>query len=314
MTTALLLINDQAGGVLAVGVEEIRASVEKAAAREGVSLECVAGEAPALIERAKAHEGLVICAGGDGTQAAIASAVARAGASSGANAGDGRDACLLPLPCGTANLFCRDLGLPLDIDEALSVGLAAPVARVDIGVVKPPDAAERAFLNNIAFGAYADLAEAREALRQPETIEDAQGAIVAAAHALFHAEPQDFHVNADGDQVVLSTNLVLVSNNEITHARDLAPLRARLDDGRLSVYLAESRNGGAFAMLLARFLYGMTEAAEGLTVRTSTSCRIGCAGQKFAYAIDGDPLEAADDVAMEIRPGALKVRMPNRDG
>jgi diacylglycerol kinase (ATP) len=64
---------------------------------------------------------LVLASGGDGTVTACAGGVAGSGIPLGV------------LACGTGNLLARNLGLPLSLDEALTVALTGSERRLDVG-------------------------------------------------------------------------------------------------------------------------------------------------------------------------------------
>ncbi|WP_425409210.1 diacylglycerol/lipid kinase family protein [Hyphococcus sp.] len=292
----LCLINEKSGAVLGCGAQVIQEAAENAAAKSGnIELEVVSGDFGALCERVKqaSDADAILCAGGDGTQAAIAASLLNT------------DIALLPLPCGTMNLLCRDLGLPLDVDEAIAAGLASPIVSIDAGCI-----GDRLFLNNIVFGSYAELADAREDLREVENFDDVSFGVVEAAHALFNADPINFSVTIDGADIRQSTNTIVVSNNAVSGAENLIPYRNRLDEGELYVYLSDASNGAEFAALMADFLGGEVEASERISVQKCRECRISSSAESFSYTVDGDPVETTEPVHMKIAAGALKVFRP----
>lgn len=297
---ALALINETAGTVAKLGLDELRAAIEEEIAAAGWSADVESGDAAALVagaERAKNYDA-VVCAGGDGTQAAVAGALLN------------RNIALLPLPCGTMNLLCRDIGLPMDIREALASGLAAKPKTIDAGRVWSDELGERIFLNNIVFGAYADLAEAREFLREVETLDDLSFAAVHAASALANAGPADFRLNLDGEERLFRTNTLVVSNNRFTGSSELIPVRARLDEGALAVYFLEAEGGASFTARLMEFLTGGVDQSPRVEIADCKRCAVSLRDEPVIYAIDGEPQESAGEVVMEISPGALKVLAP----
>lgn len=292
------MINEGSGGVASLGRDAIETAARRAARQafgERAEVRVVAGEYEALVAAASAPDApaLVIVAGGDGTQAAIAGALLRT------------DKTHLPLPCGTVNELCRDLGVPLNLEEALASGFQGETAYIDVGMI-----GERVFLNNVVFGAYAGLAEAREELRKADNVEDISFGIVSAASALFHSEPSTYEVDIDGETVSLDTNTLAISNNAITSARNLIPHRNCLDAGELVLYLADAQHGGDFAAILAEFAVNGAGASERIQTLACKKCRISSANGELGYTIDGDPVETDQPVDFRIEPGALKVIRP----
>ena len=294
---ALLLINEKSGAVQKSGVDTIAAMAREMASSK-IDLTIIDGDAPKLIDAAKSHDvvDVIAAAGGDGTQAAIAGALMH------------KQTALLPLPCGTMNLLCRELNIPLDIKAALRDGFRGEKTTIDVGVV-----GGRVFLNNVVFGAYADLAEAREELREAETLQDLSFSVVAAADALMNADPVKFRVIADGETFNMETNTIAISNNEISHADGLIPMRSTLSGGKLAAYLADATDARAFATLLADFARGAAEQSDAVRVVTASKCVVGAQGARFSYSIDGDPVESDKDITLEIRTNALTVMRTRAD-
>lgn len=292
----LALVNAGSGTVSRIGPEAIGELIRRFADDAGAELTLRAGPAAELIDAARAGSDAfdaIICAGGDGTQAAVAGQLV------------GARAALMPLPCGTMNLLCRDLGIPLDIESALKSMADAPKSQIDIGF-----ADDRAFLNNLVFGTYGELAEAREELRSVESIEDIQFAIVSAAHALFNAEPIRFDVDLDGERVKVHSNTLVISLNRITGAENFVPFRASLSGGSLVAYMTNAADGVDLTRTLIRFAQGAAEGSPQIEARECDRCRVAARDDKFTYTIDGDPLEFDQPLQITIRRNALTVFYP----
>jgi diacylglycerol kinase family enzyme len=73
-------------------------------------------------EAVQAGVDLVLACGGDGTVTACAAGVAASGVP------------LAVLPAGTGNLLARNLGLPLDLSDALAIALTGTDRKLDMGV------------------------------------------------------------------------------------------------------------------------------------------------------------------------------------
>lgn len=291
---ALMVVNPKSGAVQRIGAEALMDLAVRLVKTPEISLEAEVGDVDALLAAVRNDKvDAVICAGGDGTQAAIAGALLDT------------ETALLPLPCGTINALCRDLGISLDVEEVLTTALSGPTIRIDIGRIN-----DRVFLNNVAFGAYAALAEARESFREAKTLDDLSFSLVGAADAITHADAIRFHVSIDGNTEAIDTNTIVVSNNAISSAENLIPHRGRIDEGKLHVYLADAHNAGDFAALLVDFLRGGAKTSERIEVRTGKKCRVSSPEETFSYTVDGDPVETGGPVDIEIAPAALKVFAP----
>lgn len=297
---ALALINEKAGSVAAAGIDTVHAALCDGCKVAGWEIDAETGDAPRLMELARGAEGCdaVIAVGGDGTLAAIAGELL------------GRDIAFLPLPCGTMNVFCRDLGLPMSISEALAIGLASSAKKIDVGRISTEGLGERVFLNNIVFGAYADLAGAREGLRNRETLADVNFALVEASAAIVGAKPVDYLVNVDGAERTFTTTTLVVGNNPFTEAVGLIPRRARLDSGALAVYLVPANDGLQFTARLIEFLTRAGQETTRTTPLACERCSISAPEGTMTFAIDGDPVETSAPVVMSIQRNALTVLAP----
>jgi diacylglycerol kinase family enzyme len=89
---------------------------------------------------------IIVAAGGDGTVAGVAHALA------------GTEAALAVLPLGTFNYFARGLGMPETPEAAARAILAGSSHFIAVGTMNG-----RVFLNNVSIGLYPAILEEREA-------------------------------------------------------------------------------------------------------------------------------------------------------
>lgn len=223
-------------------------------------------------------------AGGDGTQAVVAGVAAQSGVP------------FLVVPAGTRNHFAMDLGLdredPSAALEALTDGVEL---RVDLGY-----AGERAFVNNVSFGAYAAL------VQDPAYRDDKIGTVVRVLPEFLarHAGPE--LVVRAGLLTVDRPDAVLVSNNPY-QVDDPAGLgrRAQLDSGLLGVLAARAETPAETA---ARLRGGQT---HGLTnLATSEGVVVDADVPVVPVGLDGEAVTLPTPVRCRISPGTLRVRVP----
>ena len=93
---------------------------------------------------------IIVAGGGDGTVNAVASAVVGHGTKK-----------LGVLPIGTLNHFARDLGIPIELEDAIEVIFAGSERVVDVGEVNG-----RIFVNNSSVGLYPAIVRLRESLQK----------------------------------------------------------------------------------------------------------------------------------------------------
>ncbi|WP_213089779.1 diacylglycerol/lipid kinase family protein [Streptomyces tauricus] len=239
----------------------------------------------AELARKAATEGadLLGVAGGDGTQALVADVAASL------------DLPFLVVPAGTRNHFALDLGLdredPAKALDALTDGV---LLRVDLG-----RAADHPFVNNVSFGAYAEVVQSpayrdgktRTTLELlPDLLVGHRGARLAA-----RAGEVDFE----------APQALLVSNNPYGTG-DIAGLgrRARLDGGELGVVGVDVASAAQAAGLLRG------RRATGLTRVTAREVVVDADQERIPVGVDGEALNLSVPVRCEALPGALRVLVP----
>jgi diacylglycerol kinase family enzyme len=232
-------------------------------------------------------------AGGDGSQALVASVAARAGLG------------YVCVPAGTRNHFALDLGL----DRADVVGALDAYAD---GLERYIDLAEvngRTFVNNASLGLYAQVVQAPE-------YRDAKLRTAAAMLPDLlgpEAQPLDLCFTGPDGAEQHTAHLVLISNNpyQLVPTGGGLGTRERIDRGVLglvTVTVTDAAQAGRFLALEAagqpRRFSGWAEwTVPRFEIRSDTPVPAG---------VDGEALILDPPLVFTARPAALRVRLPRR--
>ncbi len=290
--SAALIINLKSGGGKAarfdLAGEARRRGIEPIVLRPGDDL-------LELAENAIARGARVIgMAGGDGSQALVATVAAR------------RHVAHVCIPAGTRNHFALDLGLDRDdVVGALDAFTDGVERRIDLACVN-----DRVFVNNASLGVYAKVVQSdayRDAKLATWTrmLPDLLGS---------DAEPINLEFTTPDETVCDDAPLVLVSNNpyELTHLSG-AGTRRQIDTGMLGVVAARVRSAEDVSKLVALEMVGqagrypdlLSWSAREFEVRSSGPVEVG---------LDGEALVLDPPLRFASLPGALRVRLPRSAG
>ena len=235
---------------------------------------------------------VAVAAGGDGTVNAVASVVA------------GTATALGVLPLGTLNHFAKDLGIPLDLAGAVETIVRGKVRRVDVGEVNG-----RLFVNNSSVGIYPTMVRKREAQQRL-----GKGKWSAFVHAMLTVMGRypliRVTVIADGRSITRKTTLVFVGNNDYELHGLRIGKRARLDAGRLAVYLPHGASRWKLVWFAVRGLFGRLRDAQDFDVFHVAELSILVNRPKLTVATDGEVTVLELPLEYRIRPGGLAVVAP----
>jgi diacylglycerol kinase family enzyme len=222
----------------------------------------------------------LMAAGGDGTQALVATIAAE------------HDLPFACIPAGTRNHFALDLGVDRDdVVGALDAFVDGGEKRVDLGEV-----GGRVFVNNVSFGLYAEAV-------QSEGYRDAK------IRTLLDAVPTAVATQQDGTNRPLrwigpdgsthsSAVVILVSNNVYRLGTVIGSgTRPRLDAGVLGV-----------SVMGAPSAHGRR---EGLQQWATPEFVIDSDGD-VPLGVDGEALRMPTPLTLRVRPGALRVRIASQ--
>ena len=185
----------------------------------------------------------IFVAGGDGTLNEALNGVVTAGCLEQVRFGI--------LPLGTGNDFAAGLGIPVEIDGAVEVLLAARELRVDVGVVNG-----RCFLNTSGGGFIAEVSVA--VTTELKTIAGRLAYLIGGAQALMEYEPVRATVTADPGQFRIGLGLYAfaVCNSRLIGGGQLIAPSALIDDGLLDVCLIEAMGTIEFIALARKVADG----------------------------------------------------------
>jgi diacylglycerol kinase family enzyme len=230
-----------------------------------------------------------VAAGGDGTVNAVASAVL------------GREIPLAVLPVGTLNHFAKDLGIPLELADAVRIAAQGAVRRVDVGEVNG-----RLFLNNSSLGVYPRIVELRNRYGG-RGLAKWVAALWASLTVLRRRPFLGVRIRTDEESLVRRTPFVFIGNNEYRMEGLRAASRESLTGGRLAIYVM---NAGRRASLLAlgwRVVWEGAERVQELELLPVTEASIETRRRRLHVALDGEVAVLDSPLLYRLLPAALPV-------
>jgi diacylglycerol kinase family enzyme len=246
------------------------------------------GEIDGLARRARGAPGPLWILGGDGTVASVASSLVGTGKPVGI------------LPGGTANVFARELRLPLDLKASLALIPELVPREVDTGEVNG-----RIFLCCSVVGLLPEVARDREALRgQPLLLYPA--VIWSILRALYRFPRLDADLFSKDGRATLLTRSLAVSVNPLRSEPGIPPLRERLDGGRLALYASRHQTRLGMARLVAELALGRWHQDEALDVRQGPTFTVAARHRRHLTVMNDGELHRLDSpLSYRVRPRSL---------
>ena len=257
---------------------------------------------------------VVVACGGDGTVRTVAGALCGTGVPMGV------------LPIGTANLFAKNVGLPLDVEEALKVVVSHGSKRIDMGSMRFLDSSDPGFRHRFllisGIGTDAEMIGLTNLSLKKYL---GWGAYVLGGLKSFLTPHYSgtISVKREDGKVVRFSGVrfrsFLVGNCGKIPLIDLMP-GASYTDGVLDFKLVDTRKGllGWAELISGLFYQSRTKDTEGRVplsdaftmeeirgVRADVSLR-----EKAPVELDGDVVGRSARIAVEVEKQALILRVP----
>jgi diacylglycerol kinase family enzyme len=236
---------------------------------------------------------VIVAAGGDGTQSAIAAALV------------GTRTPMGVLPMGTLNHFAKDLGIPLELPDAARVIATGQPRAIDVASVN-----DRVFVNNSSIGLYPMV------VRHRDQVQERLGhgkwyAMFLAIVAVFRRFPLvRVRVRVDGEDWHRTTPFVFVGNNQYEIESFNLGGRTSLEKGDLCVYFANRTGRLGMLRLALRALVGRLRQDSDFNALCATEVVIDTHRPRISVAFDGEVETLTPPLTYRIRPRALNVVLP----
>jgi YegS/Rv2252/BmrU family lipid kinase len=244
---------------------------------------------------AENKEELVIAAGGDGTIEDVATQIV------------GAETVLGILPIGTRNNVARELGIPLDLDQACALLAAGITRKIDLGRVRANEKPDvEYFLESAGIGLSAIVLPAGQELRKGRLAK-----LPSSLRRLFEFKPGAVEVELDnGERIIANSSLVTVSNAPLLGMNYMVAPDAKMDDGLLDIAVYD----GMTATDLTAYFLKTTEGRRAYdpNVKYFRSCRaVIRSNQSLPIAADADVVPERKVLEIEVVPGAISVVVGN---
>ena len=243
-------------------------------------------------QAARSDADIIVAGGGDGTINSVASAAIASGKTMGV------------LPFGTMNHFAKDLHIPLDLEGAIETIFAGHSIKIDVGEVN-----DRIFVNNSSLGLYPSIVRERE--KQQRLGWGKWPAYVWAALAVLRRYPfLNVRLSVDEKELVSRTPFVFIGNNEYEMESLNIGGRARLDSGKLSLYMSDRTSRLGLIRLTLRALFGGLRQEKDFIALLTQETWIGTKHKRLRVALDGEVLVMEPPLHYRVRPRSLSVLAP----
>jgi YegS/Rv2252/BmrU family lipid kinase len=238
---------------------------------------------------------VVVAAGGDGTVRVVASELARTGVALGI------------VPAGTGNLLARNLGLPLQVEPALSVVFNGQDRAIDLVSMSGDGMEPERFAVMGGLGLDAAIMQGA-----PDELKKRIGWPAYVVTGLRHMRDPAVRVEVtvdDNETVKHRARTVVIGNvGTLTGGIPLLP-DAAPDDGLLDVVVVAPPRFFSWVTVLFRVMTRRRRVDDRLNRMTGKRVVV-TAAHETPRQLDGDPCGAGTEVIAEVEPGVLLVRVP----
>jgi diacylglycerol kinase (ATP) len=212
------------------------------------------------------------------------------------------DAALAIVPAGTANILATNLGIPQDIQQAVSIGLHGERHRLDVGR-----------FNGERFAVMAGAGFDASMIQQADgTLKERLGraAYVFTGSKNLRAKPFKAKIDVDGvPWYAGAASCILVGNVGRLFGGIEVFEDARPDDGRLEVGVVNADGITDWARILARTAAGHADQSPLVQATSAKKIKVKL-NRKVLYEVDGGDREKVNSFTIKVQPAAITICLP----
>jgi YegS/Rv2252/BmrU family lipid kinase len=206
------------------------------------------------------------------------------------------------LPAGTANLLANNLGIPIDIAEAVDLGLSGIRQPLDVGVV-----------NGERFAVMAGTGLDAITMRNVSTVQKERLGRLAYLRSGMNALRKDsvrMSIRVNGETWFTGKSSCVLVGNVGTITGGIKPFpNASPIDGKLEVAAVTADTTTDWARVFARLATG--HANRSPFIRTTRAKKIVIELEhKAPYELDGGPRKPTRKLKFRVEPGAITICVP----
>ena len=237
---------------------------------------------------------VVVAAGGDGSVAGVAHALAGTGCA------------LAVLPLGTFNYFARGLKMPEDSEAAAQAILDGQRHDISVGTLNG-----RVFLNNIAIGLYPAILEEREAAYARFGRYRFLAHLASLRTILRFQQPHRMDLYQDQTRHRIRTPMLFVARS--AYQLDQFGLEGgeAISDDRFVMFLAHQQTRLGFLRLAWRLIRKRVDHGRDVIVSTPRRIAVAVRGRRrISVALDGEKLRMRLPLRIQLNDHVLQVILP----
>jgi diacylglycerol kinase family enzyme len=236
----------------------------------------------------------VVAAGGDGSVAGVAHALAGTGVALGV------------LPLGTFNYFARGLKMPEDPEGAARAILEGRPHDIAVGTLNG-----RVFLNNVAIGIYPAILEEREATYARYGRYRLLAHLASLRTILRFQTPHRMDIYQDQTRHRIRTPMLFVARS--AYQLDQFGLEGgdAISDDRFVLFLAHQQTRLGFLRLAWKLIRKRVDHGKDIIVSTPRRIAVAVRGRRrISVALDGEKLRMRLPLRIQLNDHVLQVILP----